>query len=273
MSNIKGAFMILILLASTSLTAGENSRGRGNRDFDLIVAGTKAEPRILACQAPEFSFHLPQMAGNFRLGIANGTNSLWGSDLKKVSVKKEKASVKDPGAKEEKGKFIYTLQDPLLGNGRVTVKVTGISDSNGIVLEVEAENIPDETRLMWSFGGCYGKVLEDPTDSKLEPAYCKYNVFSVEGTAFSVYYGESMRLRIIHGVTPLDSDIRLSDAHQQQTPLAFYESGKKTDAPALAASTPLKNGEKLYFCFYTQNKKADYNYYMLPDLFNRTFWY
>lgn len=256
--------MIFMLLTSISLLAGGN-----NRDFELIVTGTKAEPRILGCKAPEFSFHLPQMAGNFRLGIADGTTGLWGSDLKKISVKKEKASLKD--TKEVKNKFIYTLQDPLLGNGQVIVRVVGISDSNGIVLEVEAENIPNETRLMWSFGGCYGKVLEDPTQSKLEPVYCKYNVFSVEGTAFSAYYGESMRLRIIHGVTPLDSDIRLSDAHQQQTPLAFYKSGKKTDAPALAASTPLKNGEKLYFCFYTQNKKADYNYYMLPELFNRMF--
>lgn len=24
---------------------------------------------------------------------------------------------------------------------------------------------------------------------------------------------------------------------------------------------------RLYFCFYEQNEKADYNYYMLPDIF------
>jgi len=254
MSKIKLILLSLVVLASIQAIAGDKEKA-----FDIILTGTKAEPRVLACKAPEFSFHLPQMAGNFRLGVANGKSSLWGSDLKKISVK------------EDKGKLTYTLKDPLLGNGSITVRVAGLSDTDGIILEVEAESIPEGMQLMWSFGGCYGKVLDNRTDSKLEPLYCKYNVFSVEGTSFSVYYGESMRLRIIHGVTPLDSDIRLSDAHQQQTPLAFYESGKKTDAPALAAATPLKNGEKLYFCFYTQNKNADYNYYMLPELYKQVF--
>ena len=254
MSKIKPILLLFVLLTSIQLVAGDKERG-----FDILLSGTKSEPRVLACKAPEFSFHLPHMAGNFRLGVTNKKNSLWGSDLKKVSVK------------EDNGKLTYTLKDPLLGNGSLTVYVAKLSDSDGIILEVEADNIPEGLQLMWSFGGCYGKVLDNRTDSKLEAPYCKYNVFSVEGTAFSVYYGESMRLKIIHGVTPLNSDIRLSDAHQQQTPLAFYESGKKTDAPALAAATPLKNGEKLYFCFYTQNQKADYNYYMLPELFKMEF--
>lgn len=204
-------------------------------------------------------FQLPQMAGNFRLGVANGKNSLWASDLKKVSVK------------ENKGRLTYTFADPLLESGSITVRVVGLSDTNGIIMEVEGKNLPEAMQLMWSFGGCSGKEFGNPSNSELEPADCKYNVFSVEGTAFSVYYGESMQLRVIHGVTPPNSDIRLSDAHKQQTPLIFFESGKKTDAPALAAATPIRNGEKLYFCFYTQNRKADYNYYMLPELFEREF--
>lgn len=246
--------LLTMLLFSTCIMAGEK-----NRNFDIAMKGVKAESRILACKAPEFSFHLPQMAGNFRIGIANGINSVWASELKKVSVK------------ESKGKLSYTLTDPLFGKGTVSVRVAALSDSDGIVLEVEGDNLPEGVQLIWSFGGCYGKTLDNPTDSKMEPFYCKYNVFSVEGTAFSVYYGESMKLRVIHGVTPSNSDIRLSDAHKQQTPLELFESGKKTDAPVLAASTPLNNSEKLYFCFYTQNTKADYNYYMLPELFNKEF--
>ena len=251
MSKFKLVFTSLAMLVAVATMAGEK-----NRKFDITIKGVKAESHMLACKAPEFSFHLPQMAGNFRIGIANGENSIWASDLQKVSVK------------ENKSKLIYTLSDPLLSKGIVYVRVVGLSDSDGIVLEVEGENLPKDLQLIWSFGGCYGKVLDNPTDSKIEPSYCKYNVFNVEGSAFSVYYGESMRLRVIHGVTPLNSEIRLSDAHKQQTPLELFESGKKTDAPVLAASTPLNNNEKLYFCFYTQNKKADYNYYMLSDLFN-----
>lgn len=190
---------------------------------------------------------------NFRLGIAYGEKSIWASDLKKVIVK------------ENKGRLTYTLTDPLLGKGFVSVHIANLSDTNGFLLEVEGKNLPEGLQLIWSFGGCYGKVLDHITDGNIEPAHCKYNVFSVEGTAFSVYYGESMKLRVVQGITPSNSDIRLSDAHKQQTPLELFESGKKTDAPVLAASTPLNEGEKLYFCFYYRNKKADYNYYMLSD--------
>jgi len=253
MNKIKGLMISLSLFTTICAMAGDK-----NRAFETAINGTKSGSCILLSKAPEFSFHLPQMAGNFRLGVANGQNSLWGSELKKVTMK------------ESKGTFTYTLSDPLLGNGNLTIRVVGLSDTDGIVLEVEGMDLAEGLQLMWSFGGCYGKVLNDRKDSKLEPPYCKYNVFSVEGTAFSVYYGESMRLRIIHGVTPLQSDIRLSDAHKQQSPLAFFESGKETEAPALAAATPITNGKKLYFCFYTQNQKADYNYYMLPELFQRS---
>ncbi|MDT4882711.1 hypothetical protein FQZ97_1186900 [compost metagenome] len=61
--------------------------------------------------------------------------------------------------------------------------------------------------------------------------------------------------------------IRLSDASRKDTPLAFFESGKKTEAPALAAVLPLKNGQKEYICIYRQNAAADYNYFMLPEVF------
>lgn len=254
MSKLKFIFIALTLLATIPAVAGGNKR-----DFDIRISGDQSAPRILGCQAPEFSFHLPQMAGNFRMGIAGNPNSRWGSELKEVTLKREK------------NRLVYVLKDPLLNNGKVTVKVAGLSDSDGIIVEAEAENIPEQMQLIWSFGGCYGQVLENKTDSRMEPAYCKYNVFSVEGTAFTVYYGESMNLKVIQGVTPLDSRICLSDAHQQQTPLTLFQSGKVTDAPALAATVPLKNKQKLYFCFYTQNSKADYNYYLLPETFEREF--
>jgi hypothetical protein len=93
----------------------------------------------------------------------------------------------------------------------------------------------------------------------------------VEGSAFTLYYGESMKLKVVQGVTPPTSDIRLSDAKKQTTPLEFCSSGKKTDAPALSGVFSLQPNEKYYFCFYLQNKDADYNYYMLPDLFTKEY--
>ena len=130
-----------------------------------------------------------------------------------------------------------------------------LSDTKGFITEVYCRQTSDSTELFWSFGGS-------------TPELCKDNVFSVEGSAFTVYYGGSGTLKTIQACTPPASDIRISDARQQSFPLSFFRSGKKTDAPALSAKFPLQAGKKYYFCFYKQNAGADYNYFMLEDLFN-----
>lgn len=63
----------------------------------------------------------------------------------------------------------------------------------------------------------------------------------------------------------------LSRTHvnRQESPLALHDSSKKTEAPVLTAIIPLKNNNKEYFCIYRQNAKADYNYFMLPELFEK----
>jgi hypothetical protein len=243
------------LLGTVSILTYAGEKGK----FDKILSGTQGASCILACDAPEFSFQLPQMAGHFRIGVVNGKRSLWGSELQSVKLT------------QGKGQLTYILQDKLLGSGELIVKVSKLSESDGLVMEVEGKEIPQGVQLFWSFGGSYGKVLEKKQESDLKPIYCKDNVFSVEGNAFTVYYGESMKLKVIQGVVPASSEIRLSDAHQQASPLAFFRSGKQTDAPALAATCPIVSGEKLYFCLYTQNEKADYNAYLLPALFKREF--
>lgn len=110
-------------------------------------------------------------------------------------------------------------------------KIQGVSfqwkalpDSRGFILEVEVASAPEADALFWSFGDCQ-------PDSDI-------NVFSVEGQAFTCYYGESMQLRTLQAVTPTD-DIRLSDGHKDATPLMLYESGKRTDRPVLAGRCSL----------------------------------
>ena len=129
-----------------------------------------------------------------------------------------------------------------------------LPDTRGFILEVTVASLQQADTLFWSFGDCRPDM-----DS---------NVFSVEGQAFTCYYGESMKLRTLQAVTPTD-DIRLSNGHQDKTPLQLYESGKRTDRPVLAGRCPLTANGKLYFCFYEQNAQADYNYFMLPELFNK----
>lgn len=168
-------------------------------------------------------------AGTFRLGISKGNESHWLKPKEKVEG--------------------------------IHFQWKALPDSHGFILEVEVTSTSKADKLFWSFGDCQ-------PDSDI-------NVFSVEGQAFTCYYGESMKLRTLQAVTPRD-DIRLSNGHKDETPLMLYESGKRTDRPVLAGRcnlSPPPSQEKytkplrLYFCFYEQNEKADYNYYMLPDIF------
>lgn len=215
------------------------------------------EKSIVAADYPEFAFNLPEMAGNLKFGIVVGAKSKWMSEF---------------GSKKTvsgKGTLSYNISDAILGKGTITVNVVSIPHTDGIVLKVTGDNIPAGTKLFWSYGGAYGKVLEKNESGTLKPIYCKDNVFSVEHTSFTLYYGESMKLKVINMVAPVTSEIRLSDAFSQDSPLAFFESGKDTHAPALASVLPLTNNTPEYFCVYKQTDKADYNHYMLPGLFRQ----
>lgn len=206
----------------------------------------------LAGHGQSLPFRLPKGAGTFRLGLVCGNESRW---LDQCKINKAGQT--------------YTIKDPLWKEGEVKLTVCPLTDSGGFILEVSGEKLPEAPRLCWAFGGCDDTNTSTVTNNQIPTAACHDNVFSVEGNAVTVYYGAVMRLRTVHVLAPVHSDIRLSDARQQEAPLLLFHSGKKTDTPVISALCPWKPQEKLYFCFYKQNAKADYNYFMLPALFKK----
>ncbi len=201
---------------------------------------------ILDAEAQTFPFHLAKGAGSFRLGVVCGEESRW---LDECSVKQDGAS--------------YQIKDKLWKGGVVKLTICPLKQGHGFVMEVTGERMPADVQLCWAFGACDG-VERTPADNLIPTASCFHNVHSIEGNAFTTYYGASMRLRVTQGVAPLKSELRLADGHQQSSPLTLYQSGKKTDAPVIAALTPWPAGEKCYFSIY---QRADFNYYMLPKVF------
>jgi hypothetical protein len=244
----------LLLVALTLSTTLSHSTGY-KLPFQFKGGGQNKEAVIVAGEHPEFGFLLPEMAGNLKFGIIVGSESKWFSAAKSKVTKQNQNSI------------TYNISDPILGKGNIVVKAISMNNTNGVIIEMEGNNLPENTKLLWAYGGAYGKALEKKEEALLNPEFCPNNVFSVENTAFTLYFGQSMALRTINVVTPFSSEIRLSDAFSQNSPLEFFESGKKTTSPALAATLPLKNGQKEYFCVFKQNKSADYNYYMLPEVF------
>lgn len=227
-------------------------------DFRYRMPTKEQTSFIRAASSPEFTFLLPEMAGNLKFGLlASDNKSKWLSQLRSIESKKEG------------NKVIYTLSDPILGIGKLIITAVSLSDTDGLIIEVDPENISSALSFIWAFGGASGKIPPPDNIFCMHPLYCRNNVFSVEQSAFTLYFGESMHLRVIQGIMPVGSEIRLCNAYQQQTPFALFNSGKKTEAPALAGVVPLKNREKEYLCIYRQNDKADYNYTMLNALFAR----
>jgi polygalacturonase len=169
----------------------------------------------------------------FKLGLISASDSCWLNDVPVID------------AELFEGKNSYLAKNQWLGKGTLRVNIQSLKDTEGIIVEVLPENIPENTELFWSFGGA-------------NPAIRKDNVFSVEGNAFTLYYGESMALRTFQGCVPPGSDIRVADARLQSSP----------GAPLLAARLLIQAGKKYYFCFYKQNAQADYNYFMLEKLWN-----
>lgn len=97
----------------------------------------------------------------------------------------------------------------------ITFLWKALPDTRGFILEVTVASLQQADTLFWSFGDCRPDM--------------DINVFSVEGQAFTCYYGESIKLRTLQAVTPTD-DIRLSNGHQDKTPLQLYESGNEQTA-------------------------------------------
>ena len=142
----------------------------------------------------------------------------------------------------------YTIKDKLWKEGEIKLIVCPLTDSNGFIMEVSGERLPEELKLCWAFGACDGADDSAVTDNSIPAASCFHNVFSIEGNAFTTYYGESMKLRTVHGVSPIGSDIRLSDGHKQASLLALFNSVKDR-CPRHLCPMPVETARKALLLF------------------------
>ena len=212
---------------------------------------------VLAQGGTDFGVFSPETGGYLKTGLMLGDKSLW---LKDAQSLKSKSSNRG---------WELLIKDPILGTGELRFQVQPLTDCNGLILKVSGKNLPEGLKFLWAYGGGSADSLSSEKTTFLQPEQCKDNVFSREINAFTLYFGTMSQLKVIMGVMPLLTETRLADAKQLSTPYIYWNSGKKTDAPSLAGSNSLLNGEKNYYCIYRQNKLADYNYYMLPALFQK----
>jgi len=213
---------------------------------------------ITVGDVPEFTFYVPDKASAARFGLVKGNQSIWLRALKSV-------------CKPEGKGLKYTLTGKFLDKGKLVFEVLPLYQTDGVIIRVSGENLPDSLSFFWAFGAACGKSQKE-VQNGLNPADCKNNVFVVERNGVILYYpkGGLHDFSVFYTMFPIETSAVLSDAHKQNSPLELFNSGHKTNAQALSGMFLLKNGQSYYCSFYKPASNYDVNYYRLPTVFEET---
>ncbi len=181
----------------------------GERKFNRALYGTHDASRVETGDLPEFALYLPRMAGNLSFGLVAGADSLPLNEAQYIE------------SRYRAGSRIYTIQDPMLKGGKLILTALALSDKDGGIWQIQAENISAGTRLTWRFGGAADKRFSregdmgvDPPDSfDLKPEYCQGNEYNLSGNTFSVRFGQQSKTgeRTLYGCFPKHSRLYIDE--------------------------------------------------------------
>lgn len=218
----------------------------GNRRFTRALYGTNTAFRVEAGDLPEFALYMPGMGGNLKFGLMLGSQSKWLIAAENIE------------ARYRAGAMIYSIKDPILGNGTLHIEILALSNSEGLVLKARFENVKPEVTLLWAFGGASGKNFSRSGDMGPDPESvfylkaenCKDNSFVINGNSFALNYGKSKSLI---GTFP-SGNLKIANAADQQTPAGLDRSAIKEN-PVLTGKLSAVNATDLYFLI--QNPDSD----------------
>lgn len=262
----------------------------GTRRFNRALYGGNTAFRAEAGDLPEFALYMPGMGGNLKFGIIVNGKSKWLIECKKIK------------AIYRAGSMLYEIKDELLGDGIVRLHVIALYDREGMIVQLQTENISTAVQLVAVYGGATAKKFSrdgdigaDPESSfYLKPEYCKDNLFNIKQNSFQLLYGfakplsEEERYEVQHlpanannnssvaekgkeltGVFPLTAVLKIADATKQQSPISLLQSDSTTASPLVAASFPLKDRQSYFFAIKKPEKNKTITYTSLPQLFQQ----
>ena len=259
------------------------------RRFNRALYGTNTGFRVEAGGLPQFALYLPGMGGSLKFGLANADTSQWLIDAERITARYT------PGA------MAYVIEGPMLGQGRLLMKVLAMPDADGLLVQAVFEGVGEEgLGLLFAFGGATGKrfhrdgdIGADPESSfYLKPEYCKDNLYEINDNRFVLHFGsgraltEAERYEIQHrasgqpegepfgqqkqllGTFPPGAVLRLVDAGQQSSPIVFYNSSG-LDTPAIAGKLSIRSDSVLYFSIHNPETRPPLAYSDLESLFDQ----
>ena len=231
----------------------------GKKRFNRALYGTNTAFRVEAGDLPEFALYMPGMGGNFKIGLIAGNESKWLTEAAKTETRYR------PGA------MLYTIQDPVLGDGTLHLTVMALADGEGMIIRTRFEGHGKDIQLVVVFGGATGKKFSrdgdigaDPESSfYLKPEYCLDNSFALSDNTFRLAYGKE---KLLSGVFPPAAKLQLAAASTQTSPITLVSSTADKQ-PVLAARHILLPGKDDFFLVQQSAGDSTANYTLLPARF------
>ncbi|MDA6072671.1 DUF4450 domain-containing protein [Flavobacterium sp. AC] len=239
----------------------------GTRKFNRALYGSNTGFRIETGDLPEFAMYMPGMGGNFKLGLINGKESKWITEAAKIDTR------------YILGTMQYTIEDAILGNGKLFIEVVALKESEGFIVKAYGENISKNTNILWAFGGATGKKFSRDGDIGadpesvfyLQPQYCINNKYTINKQSFLLEYGsESNKQKTgnnkkVTGFFP-ESLVHLANAKMQKKPLELFDSNLETLTLITGKVKSIsQNGD--YWLFLTEDSKTNYNQKSIAQLY------
>jgi len=242
----------------------------GTRKFNRALYGSNTGFRVETGDLPEFAMYMPGMGGNLKLGIVNGNESKWITETSKIDTR------------YVLGTMHYTIEDPILGNGKLFVDVVALKESEGFIVKVSGKNVSKNSSLIWAFGGATGKKFSRDGDIGadpesvfyLQPDYCLNNKYTIKKESFLLEYGsESNKQKTgnnkkLTGFFP-ESVTHLANAKFQKTPLELYNLNPESLSIITGKIKSItEKGD--YWLFLAEDSKTNYNQKNIAQLYEKS---
>ena len=190
----------------------------GDKRFTRAIYGTNTGFRFETSDFPEFGLYMPKLGGSVYMAVSTSAKTVWIKDLESIE------------SRFKSGQRSYIIKDEkLFGKGVLTIDAVAQADADGLVVRYQADNMPEDTRIIWIYGGANnrrfsreGDIGVDPADCfHIKPQNCEGNVYEINGNKFVIHYGHSTKA--------------LSDAEAYENP-ETYKQKAQPEAAAKPAS-------------------------------------
>ncbi len=220
----------------------------GEEFFNRPLYGGNTAFRVDAGDRPEFVLYLPGRGGNLRFGLRSATDTKWLHTAERIE------------ARYRPGGMLYAIRDPLLGDGTLRIAAYATAASEGLIVRMEAAEIPAGLELVWAYGGVNGERGRRDGDIgtenvpisewfQLKPEFCVGNQIELTDSAFTLI-GKIPRdqTATLRGLVSAGTQFRIGDAVLWDDPASLLTAVniRAPDQPVVTGRVPLTADTPLF---------------------------